>query len=56
MDRIWNMPRVEVPRQRKHIVQRGINREPCFIAEEDYHSYLHWLERAAGDWHCAIHA
>lgn len=22
----------------QHIVQRGINREPCFFAEEDYHS------------------
>jgi putative transposase len=37
-------------------VQRGINREPCFFADEDYHCYLHWLEKAAGDWHCAIHA
>ncbi|BCB27523.1 hypothetical protein SKTS_24090 [Sulfurimicrobium lacus] len=40
----------------QHIVQRGINREPCFFAEEDYHSYLHWLERAAVDWHCVVHA
>jgi hypothetical protein len=21
----------------QHIVQRGINREPCFFADEDYH-------------------
>jgi putative transposase len=40
----------------QHIVQRGINREPCFFAEEDYHVYLHWLEKAAIDWHCVIHA
>lgn len=40
----------------QHIVQRGINREPCFFAEEDYHFYLHWLEKAAADWHCHIHA
>lgn len=40
----------------QHIVQRGINREPCFFAEEDCHSYLHWLEKAAADWHCAVHA
>ncbi len=39
-----------------HIVQRGINREPCFFAEEDYHCYLHWLEEAARDCRCAIHA
>ena len=37
-------------------MQRGINREPCFFAEEDYHFYLHWLQKSAADWHCAIHA
>lgn len=25
-----------------HVVRRGHNREPCFFAEEDYNSYLHW--------------
>jgi putative transposase len=39
-----------------HIVQRGINREACFFAEEDYHCYLHWLEDAARASGCAIHA
>ena len=39
-----------------HLVQRGINREPCFFAEEDYHCYLHWLQKSAADWDCAIHA
>ncbi|MDP2804818.1 MAG: transposase, partial [Gallionellaceae bacterium] len=24
--------------------------------EEDYHSYLHWLQKSAADWGCAIHA
>ncbi len=37
-------------------MQRGINREPCFFADEDYHCYLHWLEKAASDWGCSIHA
>ncbi len=37
-------------------MQRGINREPCFFAEEDYHCYLHWLQESSADWHCAIHA
>ncbi len=32
-----------------HLVQRGINREPCFFVEEDYHSYLHWLQKSAAD-------
>jgi putative transposase len=39
-----------------HIVQRGINREPCFFAEEDYHSYLYWLEHTARACDCALHA
>jgi REP element-mobilizing transposase RayT len=49
-------PRIKFAGIPQHIVQRGINREPCFFAEEDYHSYLHWLEKAAADWHCALHA
>jgi putative transposase len=40
----------------QHLVQRGVNREPCFFAEEDYHCCLHWLVEAAADWRCAIHA
>jgi putative transposase len=39
-----------------HIVQRGHNREPCFFAEEDYFSYLHWLKEALAEHECALHA
>jgi putative transposase len=39
-----------------HIVQRGHNREPCFFAEEDYQSYLHWLADALGKTQCVLHA
>ena len=39
-----------------HLVQRGINRAPCFFAEEDCHCYFHRLQKSAADWHCAIHA
>ena len=49
-------PRIKLAGLPQHIVQRGINREPCFFAEEDYHCYLHWLQGSAADWHCAIHA
>jgi putative transposase len=49
-------PRIKLADVRQHIVQRGINREPCFFAEEDYHCHLHWLQKSAADWHCAIHA
>src|SRR5574340_26396 len=49
-------PRIKLADIPQHIVQRGINREPCFFAEEDHHCYLHWLQESAADWHCAIHA
>ena len=49
-------PRILLSDYPLHIVQRGINREPCFFAEEDYQCYLHWLEEAARDCGCAIHA
>ena len=49
-------PRLQLAEVPLHIVQRGINREPCFFAEEDYHCYLHWLEKAARECCCAIHA
>ena len=49
-------PRIRLADVPQHVVQRGINRELCFFAEEDYHCYLHWLQKSAGDWHCAIHA
>lgn len=34
-------PRVLLADYPLHIVQRGINREPCFFTDEDYHCYLH---------------
>ncbi|MDO8311393.1 MAG: transposase [Sideroxyarcus sp.] len=49
-------PRIKLAEVPQHVVQRGINREPCFFAEEDYHCYLHWLQKSAADWHCSIHA
>jgi putative transposase len=49
-------PRILLAENPLHIVQRGINREPCFFADEDYQCYLHWLEEAACDCGCAIHA
>ena len=49
-------PRILIPDYPLHIVQRGINREPCFFAEDDYQCYLYWLKEAAHDCGCAIHA
>jgi putative transposase len=49
-------PRIKLAGIPQHLVQRGVNRGPCFFAEEDYHCYLHWLKQAAVEWQCAIHA
>lgn len=49
-------PRIKLPGLPQHLVQRGVNREPCFFAEEDYHCYLHWLGKAAADYRCRVHA
>lgn len=49
-------PRIKLPDLPQHLVQRGVNREPCFFAEEDYHCYLHWLKKSAADYRCAVHA
>ena len=49
-------PRVLLADYPLHIVQRGINREPCFFTDEDYYCYLHWLEESARACGCALHA
>ena len=49
-------PRIHLDNVPLHIVQRGHNREPCFSAEDDYCSYLHWLGEALGEAECSLHA
>lgn len=49
-------PRVHLNNVPLHIVQRGHNRQPCFFAEEDYYTYLHWLSEALRKEQCALHA
>jgi len=49
-------PRTHLDDVPLHIVQRGHNREPCFFAEEDYFTYLHWLGEALKETGCVLHA
>ena len=49
-------PRVHIDGTPLHIVQRGHNRQACFFAEEDYHTYLHWLREALAEQQCRLHA
>lgn len=39
-----------------HLVQRGVNREPCFFRERDYADYLALLAAAGRQSSCSIHA
>jgi putative transposase len=48
--------RIHLPDVPLHIVQRGHNREPCFFAEDDYFSYLHWLGEAVAATQSVLHA
>lgn len=49
-------PRVTLPNVPLHIIQRGNNRQACFIADEDYCFYLDWLREYASKAGCQIHA
>jgi putative transposase len=50
------LPRLDLPQVPQHIVQRGNDRQPCFVADEDYLSYRSDLADAAALCGCAIHA
>jgi putative transposase len=39
-----------------HIVQRGINRQPCFFREADYKVYLKFLQAYSVEFACSVHA
>jgi putative transposase len=39
-----------------HLVQRGNNRSPCFVADEDRSFYLFHLGRGLGRYGCELHA
>lgn len=50
------MPRIVVPGQALHIIQRGNNRQPIFFSIVDYPIYLETLHQAAVTHGCAVHA
>ena len=49
-------PRFTLPGIPQHVIQRGNNREPCFLVEQDYRRYLEDLESSAEKYRCRIHA
>lgn len=50
------LPRYFVEGQPQHLIQRGNNREPIFVGDDDYLFYLECLQEAAERHGCAIHA
>ncbi len=49
-------PRITLAGVPLHLIQRGNNRQACFFGDEDYLTYLHWLEEYAAALGCSIHA
>lgn len=50
------LPRLVVPHQPHHIIQRGNDRQPIFHDTEDYEVFLGHLREAAKSYQVAIHA
>ena len=50
------LARYFVEGQPQHLIQRGNNREPIFVVDDDYRFYLECLQEAAERHGCAIHA
>ncbi|MFK8030020.1 MAG: transposase [Gammaproteobacteria bacterium] len=48
--------RVTLPHVTHHIIQRGNNRQVCFINEKDRGLFLRWLREYAIETECALHA
>jgi putative transposase len=49
-------PRLIFPGVALHIIQRGNNRNACFIAESDYLTYLAYLRHLSAKYQCEVHA
>lgn len=50
------LPRLVVPGQPHHIIQRGNNRQPVFLDDEDYQRFLGWIRDAARTYKVSVHA
>ena len=50
------LPRFELPGVPQHVVQRGNNRLPSFLDDEDRQRYLQCLRQALLRFGCKLHA
>jgi putative transposase len=49
-------PRLDLAGLPQHVVQRGNNRQPCFLREQDYRCYIQMLREASQQQNCLVHA
>jgi putative transposase len=49
-------PRFDFPGVPQHVIQRGNNRQPCFLRDQDYSCYLQLLYEACPKHGCLLHA
>lgn len=49
-------PRFNVTNMPQHVIQRGNNRQSCFLSESDYRTYLNYLRNACEAHGCNVHA
>jgi len=50
------LPRLVIPQQPHHVIQRGNDRQLIFRDESDYSLFLGWLRESANQFNVAIHA
>jgi putative transposase len=49
-------PRLDLAGLPQHVVQRGVDRRPCFVLEIHYREYLRYLLELADQFNCQVHA
>ena len=50
------LPRLVIPHQPHHLIQRGNDRQDIFRDPEDYQHFLQWLKEGAKQYGVAVHA
>jgi putative transposase len=50
------LPRLVIPHQPHHVIQRGNDRQLIFREAQDYQRFLGWLKESAREFNVAIHA
>ncbi len=50
------LPRISPAGIPVHTIQRGNNRQPCYVSDEDHEAYAGWLKEYSEKYSVAIHA